>query len=266
MAKFQWLTDTHCHLNLNAFQEDLEPVLERAWEQGIERILVPGIDLATSRAALRLAERFENVYAAVGFHPHDAKAWDQNALPALRDLAAHPKTAAIGEIGLDYYRDQSPRDLQVNVLRAQLDLAAEVNKPVVLHNREAFDDLWAELSQWAAGSSATPRGVFHSFDGTVEQAAQAVEAGYSIGISGPVTFKNAADRHAVARSLPFDRILIETDAPYLTPQPFRGRRNEPAYVAFVAEKLGELHGLPLETVLRATCKNAEQLFHWGASC
>lgn len=266
------MTDTHCHLNLNIFQENLAEYLERAWEAGVERILIPGIDVETSQQAVALAEKHANLYAAVGVHPGDASTWNNESLAILKELAQQPKTVAIGEIGLDYFRDRSPRPLQREVFRAQLALAAEVGLPVVIHNRESINDLWGELSGWQkeleqSGSPLSQRpGVLHSYDGTISTALQAAEFGFFIGISGPVTFRNARERQEVVARLPLDRILIETDAPYLTPHPYRGKRpNEPAYVAFVAEKIAELHGQPVETVTRATWENAEQLFHWGAN-
>lgn len=262
------LTDTHCHLNLDTYADDRGQVLERAWAAGVARILVPGIDLATSRQAVALAETHSNLYAAVGVHPHAASGWTEETTSALRDLARSPKVTAIGEIGLDYYRDRSPRDQQRAVFQAQLALAAELELPVVLHNRDAWDDFWSILTAWqaqlrASGSTLQERpGVLHSFDGSPEQARQAAGCGFFIGISGPVTFKNAAERHAVAANLPLDRLLIETDSPYLAPQPYRGRRNEPAHVALVAEKLADLHAAALETVVTATWNNAVTLFDW----
>ncbi len=267
-----WLTDTHCHLNLNTFQEHLDQTLERAWERGIGRILIPGIDVETSRKAVALAERYEKLYAAVGVHPGDANTWQPETLAMLRELVQHSKVVAIGEIGLDYYRDRTPRPLQRQVFQAQLALAAEVGLPVVIHNRDAIDDLWEALSAWQAelargGSMLAGRpGVLHSFDGTLEVARRAMEKGFFIGISGPVTFRNALERQSVVTALPLSQLLVETDAPFLTPQPHRGKwPNEPAFVAYVAEKIAELHGLPLETVIRTTGENATQLFNWGAN-
>ena len=263
-----WFTDTHCHLNLNIFQEDLASILERAWERGLRRILVPGIDLATSRSAVALADQHPNLYAAVGIHPGDASTWSEHSLSELRELASHPKAVAIGEIGLDYYRDRSPRPLQRQVFRAQLELAGELGLPVVIHNREATDDLWAELSAWqtelsSASSALTQHpGVLHSFDGSDSFARQAISSGFFIGISGPVTYKNARDRQELVTGLPLEHLLIETDAPYLTPHPYRGRRNEPAYVTLVAEKIAELHGQGVEAISRATWENAALLFGW----
>jgi TatD DNase family protein len=265
------LTDTHCHLNLSIFQEDMEEVLERAWTIGVERILVPGIDIETSRSAVTLAEKHPNIYAAVGIHPGSASSWTEESLPVLRDLAQHPKTRAIGEIGLDYYRDRSPRPLQREVFKAQLALAAELNLPVVVHNRDSFTDIWSELSAWkedldqCASSLAQRPGVLHSFDGDRQTGQQVAEKGFYLGISGPVTFKNAVERQNTTAGLPINRILIETDAPYLTPHPYRGRRNEPAYVALVAEKVSELHGIALDAAAKATWENAAQLFEWGAN-
>jgi TatD DNase family protein len=186
-------------------------------------------------------------------------------------MAQHPKVAAIGEIGLDYFRDRAPRPVQREVFHAQLELAAEKNLPVVIHNREAMEDVWAELSAWLADLAreksplASRPGVLHSYDGTIDQARLAVEKGFFIGISGPVTFKNAPERQQVAAGLPLDHLLIETDAPYLTPHPYRGQRNEPAYVAYVAEKLASLHQQTPEGVAQITCDNADKLFDWGVN-
>lgn len=264
-----WLTDTHCHLNLNIFQDCLDPVLARAWEGGIGRILIPGIDIESSRAAVALAERHENLYAAVGVHPGDASTWQSGTLDSLRELAQHPKVVAIGEIGLDYYRDKAPRSQQRDVFRAQLVLAAEIGLPVIIHNRESMDDLWADLSEWHAHLSqhssmlAEHPGVLHSYDDTLEMAQRAIASGFFIGVSGPVTFKNAVAHQNLVSALPLEHLLIETDTPFLTPHPYRGRwPNEPAYVRYVAEKIAELHHKPLDTVTQITWNNATQLFRW----
>lgn len=268
----QLLTDTHCHLNLNIYQEDLAGTLERASEAGVQRILIPGIDVETSRRAVALAEQHPDLYAAVGVHPGDASSWNDTTLAILQKLAQHPKTAAIGEIGLDYYRDHAPRAIQRQVFREQLNLAAEMNLPVVIHNRDSFSDLWSDLMEWqehllkSKSPLAEKPGVLHSFDGDLSTAQKAVERGFLIGISGPVTFKNARDRQSVVAGLPLEMVLLETDAPYLTPHPYRGRwPNEPAHVALVAEKIAALHNAAVETVARITWENAAQLFHWGAN-
>jgi TatD DNase family protein len=249
----------------------MQEILERAWENGLERILVPGIDIETSRSAIALAEEHANLYAAIGIHPGSASSWNADSLSILRDLAQHPKTVAIGEIGLDYYRDRSPRPLQREAFRAQLELAGELGLPVIVHNRDSFADLWEELSTWqdelnsSKSVIAQHPGVLHSFDGSTTTGQQAADKGFYLGISGPVTFKNAPERQQTTAGLPLDHLLIETDAPYLTPHPYRGRRNEPAYVALVAEKVSELHGISLEAAAQATWKNATQLFQWGAN-
>lgn len=268
LGNFVLLTDTHCHLYFNLYQEDLEAVLERAWKTGIGRILIPGIDLDTSRQAAALSERHPNLFAAVGVHPNDCAGWNVEMLAELKKLAAHEKVLAIGEIGLDYYREHTTPELQQQALRDQLELAEELSLPVVIHNRESWDDLWSILAPWqenlAAKQSplANRPGVLHSFDGTIEQASKAIRHHFLIGVTGPVTFKNAPDRQRLVSELPLDSLLIETDSPYLTPQPFRGRRNEPAYVVFINEKIAELHQQPPDALAEITYQNAARLFRW----
>ena len=263
-----FLVDTHCHLDFNSFDEDRSQVLERAWENGLERILVPGINLASSQAALRLAESNDQIYAAVGVHPNDALSWGDDTLDQLRLLADHPKAVAIGEIGLDYFRDRAPRDLQTRIFREQLSLASEVNLPVVIHNREASEDVIKILSDWqinlvAKGSSIGDRpGVLHSFSDTLIVAEQGIAHNFYIGITGPVTFNSADNLRKTVSALSIGRLLIETDAPFLTPHPYRGKRNEPAYVRFVAERIAEVLELPVETVATMTTSNANYLFNW----
>jgi TatD DNase family protein len=265
------LTDTHCHLDFEAFDLDREQVIQRARAAGLSHILNPGIDLDTSRQALRLAEQYAEVYVAVGVHPNSATCWDDTTYAALRSLAEHPRVVAIGEIGLDYYRDHAPRDLQRSVLRRQLVLAGETGLPVILHNRDASDDLLDILAEWRSeletnnSPLATNPGVLHSFSGSLETARQALDLGFQIGITGPVTFKNAAGLQDVVKSIPTGRLLVETDAPFLTPHPLRGKRNEPAYVALTAEKIAVLHGLAAEELARITTANAGRLFHWRES-
>ena len=269
------LVDSHCHLNFNRFDEDREEVVARARQAGVGRILNPGIDLETSRQAIRLAETYSEVYAAVGVHPNDLITWADGTLAELRELAAHPKVAAIGEIGIDYYWDESPHDWQQQVFRQQLSLAGELGLPVVIHIRNkddyqrlAIEDTFAILAEWHADLEragvplAGGPGVLHSFSGDEADARRAVRLNFLIGVSGPVTFRNARELQQVAASLPLEALLIETDAPFLTPQPYRGQRNEPAYVRFVAEKIAELRGIDPEAVRNQTASNAERLFHW----
>ena len=264
------LTDTHCHLNLSDFQDDLPAVLARAWERGVERILVPGIDIETSLAAVKIAETDERIYAAAGIHPSSANTWDDTSLARLEKIASHPKVVAIGEIGLDYYRDRAPRELQRQVFQRQLELAASLEKPVSIHIRDSWEDVWIELRIWQERLVEANRplshhpGALHSFSGTLEEARAALSKGFYLGISGPVTFKNAPIRQELVAALPLDRILIETDAPYLSPHPYRGRRNEPCYTHFIAEKIAKLHHTTYDHAAAATAANAARLLAWGA--
>lgn len=263
------LSDTHCHLNLKtAFQEDLEAVISRAWEAGLDRILVPGIDLESSRLALELAESDERIYAAVGVHPNDALTWDASTARELSRLAESPRVVAIGEIGLDFYRDHAPRETQVEILERQLELAADLRLPVILHNRAAMQDLWPLLAKWhdtlvREGNPLQERpGVFHAYTEDLPTASRLFERAFVVGIGGPVTFKNAQDRQSLVREIPPSAVLLETDAPFLAPHPHRGRRNEPAYVALVAEKIAELKQLSVAQVVETTAANADRLFKW----
>ncbi len=261
--------DTHCHLNFNLFQEDLAQVLESAWQRGLRRILVPGVDLDTSRQAVELSAQHAQLYAAVGVHPNDAHTWDERSLAELKELAQHPKVVAIGEIGLDYYRDLVPGPLQQSVLEAQLALAAELQLPVVIHSRQAIAAVWAHLSAWHQTliESGNPLqhhpGVLHSFEDDVQTAQAAIQRNYFIGVTGPVTFHNAHQRQQLVAALPLESILLETDAPFLTPHPFRGKRNEPAYLPLIAEKVAELQQKPVSVVAEATYNNSTTLFSWG---
>ncbi|MEN4041397.1 MAG: TatD family hydrolase [Anaerolineaceae bacterium] len=265
------LVDTHCHLYLDAFQDDLDQVLERAWQQGLERILVPGIDLETSRSVVSLADCYPQIYAAVGVHPNHAVSWTRDTLGILTELADHPKVVAVGEIGLDYYRDDAPHQLQQNILHLQLELAAKMNLPVVLHNRNALTDLWSILHPWqrAMEDNQSPiakrPGVLHSYEGDLDTALLAASQNFKIGISGTVTFRNAQHRQQVTAGLPPACVVLETDAPFLAPQPHRGQRNEPGFVSFIAKKVAELHQMPLAELIGLTTDNAAQLFEWRMS-
>jgi TatD DNase family protein len=262
------LVDTHCHLDINSFDLDRQEVVQRAREAGVERILNPGIDLRSSQEAVRLSEDFPEVFASAGIHPNETGAWDAESLEAIRAIASHPKVVAIGEIGLDYYWNKTPRALQQQVFRSQLDLAGEMDKPVIIHNREAGDDVLDILEGWVeqlrkSASLLTERpGVLHSFSGDESLACRAIEAGFFIGFTGPVTFKNAGDLQEVAKRIPLEKVLIETDAPFLAPHPVRGRRNEPANVRFIAMKIAELRNLQVNDFIHQTSINASRLFCW----
>ena len=279
------LTDTHCHLDLDKFDSDREAVLERAARAGLVRILIPGLNGASSRAAVKLAGSHPMLYAAVGVHPTEANIWTKETSHELRNLLKPSdssetldtsKIVAIGEIGLDYYWNSAPHDIQRNVLFEQLALAAETGLPVILHMREARDtphgncagDLLQILEEWVAGlrSGKNPLaerpGVLHSFSGTLEMARAGLSLGFCIGVTGPVTFESAAKRQDIVSALPLDRVLLETDAPFQAPHPHRGKRNEPAYVRLIADKIALLHSCSLERIATLTSENARRLFAW----
>jgi len=254
-----FLTDTHTHLDFPEFDGDRERVIEQALAAGVRAIVNVGTDLDSSRAAVALAGAHPQIYAAVGVHPHDAKTMTVEILEELRTLAKHPKVVAIGEIGLDFYRDLSPREKQRQVFEQQLALASETGKPVIIHDREAHKEVMAILRRWAEGCQQ-PVGVLHCFSGDLAMAQEAIKLGFYISIAGPVTFPNARRLRELVRQLPLEKLLVETDCPYLTPHPHRGKRNEPAYVKLVAQEVTHIKGLTLEEVARVTSDNARALF------
>jgi TatD DNase family protein len=261
----RWLVDSHCHLDLGQFDGDRDEVIARAEASGIGIIINPGIDLDSSQQALALAEHHRDIYTAVGVHPNDCAGFDDGTLVALRRLASHPKVVAIGEIGLDYYWKRVPREQQKTALRAQLTMAADLGLPVILHSRDANADLLCELSQWGATirkkrGAAAMIGVWHAFSGGVAEAEAAYELGLAVGLGGPVTFQNARKLQALVPQLRPDRLLVETDAPYLAPHPHRGERNEPVYVWLVAQALAALYGITVEAVAAQTTATALSCF------
>jgi len=253
------LIDTHTHLDFPEFDSDREQVIVRAATAGVGAIVNVGADLASSQAAVALAEAHPQIYAAVGVHPHDAKTLTDEVLKELGDLASHSKVVAVGEIGLDFYRHLSPRDKQGQAFDQQLALASDVGKPVIIHDREAHKEVMAILRRWAEGCQQ-PVGVLHCFSGDLTMAREAIELGFYISIAGPVTFDNARRLRELVRQLPLEKLLIETDCPYLTPHPYRGKRNEPAYVQFVAQEIARVKELLLEEVACITSDNAQALF------
>ena len=279
------LTDTHCHLDLENFDPDRPAVLERAAQAGVVHILIPGLNLSSSRSAVKLAESHPMLSAAIGIHPTEAATWNESSSDELLSLFSSPigrgvrdegKIVAIGEIGLDYYWNAATRELQKNILRLQLDLAARLGLPVILHMRESRDaqdehcagDLLHILEIWIAGLQlandplAQRPGVLHSFSGSLEAARRFISLGFNLGVTGPVTFKNAHARQAIVATLPLDHILLETDAPFQTPHPYRGKRNEPSYVRLIADKIALLHACTIEEVAAVTSENAKRLFVW----
>ena len=252
------MIDSHCHLDFPQFDADRDAVLARSAAAGVAAIVNPGADLESSRRAVALAARVANVYAAVGVHPHDAATLDGPALAELRQLAAHPKVVAIGEIGLDYYRDLSPRDRQRAAFDTQLALAAELNLPVIVHQREAAVDALAALRAWAGGGH--PGCVLHAFAGEEAVADEAAALGFYLGLGGPLTYQNARRLPEIVPHLPPDRLLLETDAPYLPPHPHRGQRNEPAYLVLVARRLAELREMSLGVLASQVAENTRRVF------
>ncbi len=255
------LVDTHAHLMDAAFRDDLAAVLERAHAAGVTTIVCVGYDLASSQAAVALAHEHPGLYATVGVHPNYLAAAPPDWLEQVRALARAPRVVALGETGLDYYRTYTPQAMQRAGFAAQLALAAELGLPVVVHCRDAEADVLTAIT--AAPPVAGPRGVLHCFSGSVATMQAAVAAGYYISFAGTLTFKNAAPLRAVARVVPGDRLLVETDAPYLSPVPYRGRRNEPAYVRWTATCLAEVRGESLAVCAARTTANAGRLFGWA---
>ena len=249
--------DTHAHYDSGAFNADRLELLSSMPEQGVSLILNPGCELDSSKTAVSLAQRFPFVYAAVGVHPSDCAGWQESWLEELRALAAHPKVKAIGEIGLDYYwKDNPPREFQQMVFRRQLELARELDLPVIVHDREAHGDSMAIVREYP-----DVRGVFHCYSGSLEDAKVLVKLGWMISFTGVVTYKNARRALEIIDWLPMESIMIETDSPYLTPEPFRGKRNDSGKVHLVAEKIAQVKGLAPDDVARITLENGKRFFN-----
>ncbi len=249
------LFDTHAHYDARQFDADRDQVLSALPAQGVELVVNPGCDLDSSRRAVGLARRYPFVYAAVGVHPEDCGNWTEGDLAELRALAAQPKVVAIGEIGLDYYWKDNPRELQQRVFRSQLALARELDLPAVVHDREAHGDCMDIVREFPG-----VRGVFHCFSGSAEMACELVRLGWMISFTGVLTYKNARKAVEAAQAVPLDRIMIETDSPYMAPVPYRGQRNQSGYVAQVCTRLAELKGLDPEQCSRITLENGRNFF------
>ena len=250
------LFDSHCHLDDEKFNEDRAEVIARLREGGVERCVCVGSDLPSSRRCVALAEQYPFIYAAAGVHPHEAKDAPADYLDQLKTLLAHPKVMALGEIGLDYYYDLSPQDVQKRVVQEQLDLACDTDMPVIFHIRDAHGDMFDILRS----RSRLPAGVIHCCSASAEMVREYLKMGFYISFAGPITFKNAAGPVSASQAVPLDRLLIETDSPYLAPVPLRGRRNEPANVRYVLEKQAEIHGVPPEELAEITFRNACALY------
>ncbi|MBC6316160.1 TatD family hydrolase [Listeria grandensis] len=251
------LFDTHVHLNDDAFNEDLEAVIERAKENDVTRMAVVGFNEETIKRALELAQTYDFIYLIVGWHPTDAITFTEEKLEWLRELATHPKVVALGEMGLDYHWDTSPKEIQFEVFRQQIRLAKEVKLPIIIHNREATEDVVRILQEEKADEVG---GIMHCFGETLEVMETCLAMNFYISFGGTVTFKNAKLPKIAAEAVPLNRILVETDAPYLAPHPNRGKRNEPSYVKLVAEKVAELKEMKYEEIAYHTTENANKLF------
>lgn len=249
--------DTHVHLNADQYEEDLQEVIDRALEAKVERMVVIGFDRKTIERTMQLIEQYDFVYGVIGWHPVDAIDCTQQDLEWIEQLASHPKIVGIGETGLDYYWDKSPKDVQQELFRKQIQLAQKINLPIVIHNRDATGDVVQILREENAASVG---GVMHCFSGSVETARECIAMNFMISLGGPVTFKNARLPKEVATEIALEHLMIETDAPYLAPHPHRGKRNEPAFVPLVAEEIARLKGLTIEEIAQATTTNAKNFF------
>ncbi|MFW0782615.1 TatD family hydrolase [Rossellomorea marisflavi] len=252
------LFDTHVHLNAEQFDEDVEEVIARAKEAGVENMVVVGFDRPTIERAMELVETYDFLYASVGWHPVDAIDMKDEDLDWIEEWTKHPKVVALGEMGLDYHWDKSPEDVQKDVFRRQIRLAKKVKLPIIIHNREATQDIVDILKEEEASEVG---GIMHCFSGSPEVAKECVDMNFYISLGGPVTFKNARKPKEVAKEIPLEKLLVETDCPYLAPHPNRGKRNEPAYVRLVAEQIAELKEISIEEVEAATTRNAKKLFN-----
>ena len=253
------LVDTHCHLDLEEFDADREAVIERALAAGVGRILIPSTDLASARRAIELADRYSPVYVAIGVHPNSADKFSPGSLSEFRMLAAHPKVVGIGEIGIDLFWKKFDAEHQARVFRRQIELANEMNRPIIVHDRDAH----AAVMEALHATPPTAGAVLHAFSGDWAMAEAALALGFYLGVDGPLTYKKSTGLRELFARVPLERILIETDAPYLTPHPHRGKRNEPAYVRLVAEALAAARAQPFETIAAATTRNAARFFGWG---
>lgn len=252
------LIDTHVHLNAHQYNDDLEEVIVRARENGLEKMVVIGCDRPSIERTMELIEEYDDIYGVIGWHPVDAIDCTDEDLKWIEELSAHKKIVGIGETGLDYHWDKSPKDVQKKLFRKQLALAKRVGLPIIIHNRESTEDCVEILKEENAEEIG---GIMHAFSADKKTADEIIAMNFYVSLGGPVTFKNAQLPKDIAVHVPLDRLLIETDAPYLTPHPFRGKRNEPAHVKLVAEKIAELRGMSYEELAAATTENAKKLYN-----
>ncbi|MEA1936412.1 MAG: TatD family hydrolase [Thermodesulfobacteriota bacterium] len=248
--------DSHAHLEMKAFDRDRDKVIARAKEAGVDYIVTVGTTLSDCKKAISIANRYESVYAVIGIHPHEVKNIDDSTYESLKEISRADKVVAYGEIGLDFFRNLSPRDVQIKRFGEQLELAGEIGLPVVIHDREAHRETLNILKEWKGNR----RGIIHCFSGDYEMAKKCLDMGFYISIPGTITFKKSEKLREIVGKIPIENLLVETDSPYLTPHPKRGKRNEPANVIFTARKVAEIKGLPLEEVGKITSKNTKDVF------
>ena len=252
--------DTHAHLFDPKYKDDLDEVLKRAADAGVGKIIIPATDISTSEQVIELVEKYDFIYGAVGIHPHETKDWTDSIIDRIEKLAKHEKIVAIGEIGLDYFYDFSQKEKQIEAFKAQLDLSIKINKPVIIHNRDSDADMMEIIRSYG---STDLRAQFHCFNGKMEDAKELVRMNHFLSFTGNITFKKADDLRNILSSISLEHILLETDSPYLTPEPNRGKRNEPAYVKYVAETIAQIHKLNIEDVARVTSYNVFKFFGIG---
>jgi len=251
------LIDSHAHLDDGRFDNDRTEIINKLKDNGIELFLNPGADLETSKKAVKLADEYSFIYAAVGCHPHDSKYMNDDTMNVFRELSKNENVIGIGEIGLDYYYDNSDRETQKIWFREQIRLANELDMPYIVHDRDAHEDLFKIMKEEAKSNM---RGVLHCYSGSVEMAKEFIKLGFYISLAGPVTFKKAKTPKMVAKEIPLDKLLIETDSPYLTPEPYRGKRNEPKFVRHVAEEIANIRNVSLDVIIESTNQNFKRLF------
>ncbi len=252
--------DTHAHLFFENFKDDIDEVINRANQDGVDYIIVPSTDIKTAKDAIKLSEKYDQIYLTVGIHPHDTKDWDDSLITEIEQLANHPKVVGIGEIGLDYYYDFSPRDQQIKAFRSQLDLAIKLELPVVIHNRDSDEDMM-DIIQSYCGTGLKAQ--FHCFNATVNDAIEYMKMSHFISFTGNITYKKSDSLREILKQMDLNHILLETDSPFMTPVPHRGKRNEPAYVKFVAQQIADVHKISLEDISRITSLNAFRFFGIG---
>lgn len=258
------IIDTHCHLYWESLIHEVDDVIQRAIEHGVTAMVVPGVDIETSQAAIRLAETYPMIYAAAGIHPNSDIDLNEELFDQFQKLLSHPKVVAVGEIGLDYYRNKSTKDKQKILLQRQLDIAISHHLPVILHNREAIEDLFQLVNErknsMVAARNGKPNGVFHAFSEDAHWADQVTQMDFLLGIGGVITYPKKNTLREVVRSIPDDFLLVETDAPFLPPQPFRGKRNEPAYLSTIINELSKIMNLDSQILVEKTYQNSNRLF------